>query len=109
LVRLGQLIDSEDEDHQVLNGLGRRIKLKPIFETQEDGKEVISGFEEEACWIAEGQFENDYLTGFGRMLIGKETKHDIGFYKDDLMHGYAQLHYKGKMKEGLFEKGHFRK
>ena len=102
-------MDSDDGTCQILHGLGRRIKLKPIFESLEDGKEVISGFEEEACWIAEGQFENDYLTGFGRMLIGKETNHDIGFYKEDLMHGYAQLHYKGKTKEGLFEKGHHRK
>ena len=43
------------------------------------------------------------------MLIGKEKTHDIGFYKDDLMHGYARLFYKDKVKEGLFENGHFRK
>ena len=43
------------------------------------------------------------------MLIGKEKTHDIGFYKDDLMHGYAKLFYKDKVKEGLFENGHFRK
>ena len=36
--------------------------------------------------------------------MGNGNKFDIGYYKQDLKHGYAKLNLNGVLTEGLFEK-----
>jgi hypothetical protein len=90
-----------------LNGLGRKIRLKPQYKEEKDGTKMITGFEDSASWVIEGQFEDDLLTGFGRMFSASAATHDIGFYNEDILHGYARLFVDGKYQEGLFNNGLF--
>ena len=41
------------------------------------------------------------------MYLGTGTTHDIGFYNEDILHGYARLFLDGNYQEGLFNNGLF--
>ena len=56
--------------------------------------------------IIEGQFKNDKLNGFGRIMktVGSVPESMIiGNFKDDMIMGYARKDVRGNKKEGLFE------
>lgn len=53
--------------------------------------------------IYEGQFTHDTLNGFGR-VIWSDGYYCIGFWKQGLLHGYAQRIIGGTSDEGQFEK-----
>ena len=75
----GKEKEKEDEEKQpvrkVLDGIGRMIILR--YKSHID-----SGLDEKYCYILEGQFKNDKLVGFGRILtfVGGELKQQIGFF-----------------------------
>ena len=60
-------------------------------------------------YIKEGQFENDIMNGFGR-VIQTDGSYYVGFYKDDLKHGKGKLYNSNGTleKDGLWEKNEFK-
>ena len=52
----------------MMNGIGRKIRLWPEYE--KDDKTAIKGFLKEMCYIKEGQFVDDEIEGFGRVVSG---------------------------------------
>ena len=82
----------------VINGLGRQVSLKPILNDTENG---ITGFIE--ARVVEGQFENDLLNGFGR-IIRSDGYSAAGWWRNGHLMGFAKQIWPDKSsREGLYE------
>jgi len=79
-------------DH-FLHGVGRRIKLKPLWkeeawrpDSEKSIEECLKGFDESYCLVNEGQWvydkqtKKDELTGFGRSIRGDRRQDNIGWW-----------------------------
>jgi len=84
-IRQGQLTQEEERDSaRRLNGLGRKIRLVP----QVHPKSGKKGYDPNFCYLQEGQFKDDELSGFGRRLWSNGHQF-IGWVKGARLHGWA--------------------
>ena len=76
----------KNQKNFTFTGIGRRFRFRPI--SKPGFKDIIESFDPDITQIAEGQFKNDLLHGFGRKFY-LNGKVEIGWFKDGKIDGYC--------------------